>query len=44
MQLKKALEKVEADNFNEMIQRRYAEQIADRWQQIAEKRGSRKGV
>ena len=42
--LKKYLEKVEADNFNEMIQRRYAEELASRWQHIAERAGSRKGV
>ena len=42
--LKKYLEKVEADNFNETIQRRYAEELADRWQHIAERAGSRKGV
>ena len=42
--LKKRLEKVEADNFNEMIQRRNAEELASRWKRIAEKRGSRKGV
>ena len=42
--LKKCLEKAEADNFNEMIQRRYAEELADRWQRIAERAGSRKGV
>ena len=42
--LKKCLEKVEADNFCEMIQRRYAEELADRWQRIAERAGSRKGV
>lgn len=42
--LRKHLEKVEADNFNEMIQRRYAEELADRWQHIAERAGSRKGV
>ena len=44
VKLKKRLEKVEADNFNEMIQRRYAEELADRWKRIAEKGGSRKGV
>ena len=42
--LKKCLEKVEADNFCEMIQRRYAEELADRWQHIADRAGSRKGV
>ena len=42
--LRKHLEKVEADNFNEMIQRRYAEELVDRWKRIAEKKGSRKGV
>ena len=42
--LKKCLEKAEADNFCEMIQRRYAEELADRWQRIAERAGSRKGV
>ena len=42
--LRKRLEKVEADNFNEMIQRRYAEELTDRWQHIAERAGSRKGV
>lgn len=42
--LRKHLEKVEADNFCEMIQRRYAEELADRWQHIAERAGSRKGV
>ena len=42
--LRKHLEKVEADNFNEMIQRRYAEELADRWQHIAERAESRKGV
>ena len=44
MKLRKRLEKVEADNFNEMIQRRYAEELADRWQHIAERAGSLKGV
>lgn len=42
--LKKCLEKAEADNFCKMIQRRYAEELADRWQRIAEKGGFRKGV
>ena len=42
--LKKCLEKAEADNFCEMIQHRYAEELADRWQHIAERAGSRKGV
>ena len=42
--LKKCLEKAEADNFCEMIQRRYAEQMADRWQHIAERAGSQRGV
>ena len=42
--LRKHLEKVEADNFNEMIQRRNAEEIAETWKRIAEKGGSRKGV
>lgn len=42
--LRKELEKAEADNFCEMIQRRYAEELADRWQHIAERAESRKGV
>ena len=42
--LKKCLKKAEADNFCEMIQRRYAEELADRWQHIAERAESRKGV
>ena len=42
--LRKHLEKVEADNFCEMIQRRYAQELADRWKRIAERAESQKGV
>ena len=42
--LKKCLEKAEADNFCEMIQRRHCEEIAETWKRIAEKRKLRKGV
>ena len=42
--LRKHLEKVEADCFCEMIQRRHCEEIAETWKHIAERAGSRKGV
>ena len=42
--LKKCLEKAEADNFCEMIQRRHCEEIAETWKRSAEKRKLRKGV